>query len=299
MKGWLLPAGALVLVVLAGGAGVTPAPRVAEAGAGVPSVRAVAARREAVAAHEARRLLRRFVAPPGAHPIPKPLQGSVLREPGPGPLGETVYARRFWSVRAPLKTVIAFLRAHRLRGFEPSGASWGSRRPHYLVMNSSERAGGAPTRFLNVTSVGLPRRTLIGAEVEVGWTYPRSPAEKVPAATSTVVVRAPKVSARAADRSEVAQIVRWFDALPVSPPGIAVPCPLAAGADIALSFRSARGAWLASAKLPAAAPASICSSIAFSVRGRQQQPLIDRAAGESFARRLQNLLGVRLLRTDR
>lgn len=294
MKRWLLPASALVLVLIACGAGVKPAPRVAEAGARTSSVRVIAAQRRRAAALEAERLLREFVVPRKARLIGEPRNyGGVLRRSGPQPIGELVDVHRFWSVRWPLKTVIAFLRAHRLRGFENSDASWGSRKPHYLVMSS--RAGD---RYLNITSVGLPRRTLVRVDVEVAWIYPRSPNEKVPAATSAIVVRAPKASAHVTDAAKVAQIVRWFDALPVSPPGIAVACPLAVAPDITLSFRDARGHQLAHAALPPNF-AWICSSIAFTIGGHEQKPLIDRPNRPSFVRRLQQVLGLHLVRTRR
>src|SRR5690242_17494635 len=149
MKRWSLPASALVLVLIACGAGVKPAPRVAEAGARVASVRAVAARREHAALREANKLLREFVPPRAARRIQQPRHyAGVLRQSGPQPIGKLVDVHRFWSVRKPLKTVIAFLRAHRLRGFAHSTASWGTRKPHYLVMSS--RAGD---EYVNVTSV--------------------------------------------------------------------------------------------------------------------------------------------------
>jgi hypothetical protein len=75
-------------------------------------------------------------------------------------------------------------------------------------------------------------------------------------------------------------------------------CPLEQGSDITLSFRNARGGWLAQAKLPAAL-ANICDSIAFSIGGRDRRPLVDRAHSTGFVRLLQEPLGVHLLRTSR
>jgi hypothetical protein len=218
-----------------------------------------------------------------------------LRQTGAGPLGEAADAHRFWSVRQPLKTVGAFLRAHRLRGFGPTETTWGTRKPHYLVLSSRWPSG---SRYLNVTSVGLARRTLIRVDVQVGWTYPRSPRERVPAETTEIVLRAPKVSTRVTDPARVTQIVRLFDALPISPPGIAVSCPLTMGPSIALSFRNAGGHRLAQAKLPSTF-AWICSPIEFTIGGRQQQPLIDRIHRPSFLGRLQHVLGIHLLRIYR
>jgi hypothetical protein len=297
MKRFLLPASALVLVVTACGAGTTPAPRVTEVDARLmPNVHALAMQRERAATREARRLLREFRPPPGAQRISAPANyGGALRQSGAGPSGEAVDVHRFWSVHEPLKSVTAFLRTHRLHGFERFGAAWDTRPPHYVTMSSRWPAvGRPPTRFLNVTSVGLPHRTLLRADVVVAWIYPRSPSEKVPADTREIVVHAPKGFARVTDRAEVARIIRWFDALPIAPPGIAVPCPLSPGADFTLSFRDGSGAWLAQAKLPPTS-ATLCNSIAFSIGGHEQRPLVDPADRASFVGRLQDLLGVKLI----
>jgi hypothetical protein len=298
MKRWSLPASALVLVLIACGAGLKPAPRVTAVKARVPSVRAIAARRERAAAREAARLLRRLVLPPGARRLRAlPNYGGVMRRYGAGPLGEEVAVHRFWSVRKPLEAVIAFLRAHRLRGFAASGATWGSRKPHYITMGS-RRPAAAPTRFLDVTSLGLPTHTLIRADVQVEWTYPRAASERVPAATREIDVRTPRVSVDVKNPAKVARIVRWFDALPVDPPGVAVACPLTLAAQITLSFRRADGTPVARAGVPDTS-AGVCDPIGFTLGGRRLEPLIDHRRGESFARRLQELLGVRLVRARR
>ncbi len=96
------------------------------------------------------------------------------------------------------------------------------------------------------------------------------------------------------DPAKVAEIIRWFDALPLSPPGIAVACPLGPGADITLSFRSTNGTWLARATLPPTS-ANICDTIDFQIGGRAEKPLIDSGVGDSFVRRLQDILGVQLI----
>lgn len=295
MKRWLLPASALVLVVIACGVSVKPAPQVAEAGAQVPNVRVIAARREHAAAREAQRLLREFVPPPGARRIPMPRNyAGVLRQSGPGPLGEAADVHRFWSVRKALKTVVAFLRARRLHGFAHSEETSGTGKQRYLIISSRGPGGD---RYLNVTSVAAHAHTLVRVDVQVEWIYPRSPSERVPSGTSTIVLHAPKVSTTVTDPVQVARIVSWFDALPISPPGVALMCPLEVGPDITISFRNARGDWLAQAKLPPTF-AWICNPIAFSIGGRDEKPLIDRAHSEGFTRRLQQLLGVQLIRTS-
>jgi hypothetical protein len=45
-------------------------------------------------------------------------------------------------------------------------------------------------------------------------------------ATTEIRVRTPAVSLEVKDPASVARIVRWFDALPTSPPGIGVACTL-------------------------------------------------------------------------
>ena len=293
-----LPASALVLVVTACGAGAQSAPRVTQVSAQQPSVRTLVARRERAALREARRLVREFVPPPAARRDPDPGDhGGVLRQSGPGPFGETAAAHRFWRVRKPLAAVIAFLRTSDPPGFRRMGATYGSRPPHYLMRTLAWPASGrrAPSRYLNETIATLPGRTVIRVEAKVLWVYPRSPRERVPAATSEIVVRAPKVSTKVTDPAEVAVVARWLDALPVSPPGIPIACPLILAARATLTFRSAAGERLATASVPLTS-SSVCDPIGFAIGGRRQKPLVDRAVGESFVRRLQHQLGVRLVR---
>jgi hypothetical protein len=103
------------------------------------------------------------------------------------------------------------------------------------------------------------------------------------------------------DPAKVKRIVRWFDALPISPPGVSALCGVApgAGVTITLSFRSAGGRRLARAQLPATL-AGICDGLTFTIGGHRQTPLIDnyyRRAPfpHSFVARLQRLLGVQLI----
>ncbi len=117
----------------------------------------------------------------------------------------------------------------------------------------------------------------------------------MPAATREIVVHTPKTTRAVESAAKVARIVRWFDALPVSPPGIAVACPLILAPQIRLSFRSAEGARLAQATVPATS-AGLCDPIGFRIGGKAERPLIDGAVGPSFVRRLQRLLGVHLVR---
>lgn len=268
-----------------------------------PTVKVIAARRERAAAREAERLLHKFAPPPGARPAREPRgYGGVLRRSGPEPPAKVVDIHRFWSVRRSLKAVAAFVRAHHVRGFKSSGAEYGTNVPHYLAWSFVWPTGGhAPSRrLLNVTAVRLPGRTVLRVDAKSVWVYPRSRSEKVPYGVREIVLHAPKVRVKVTDPAKVQRIVRWFDALPISPPGVATMCALMPGADITLSFRSRSGHSLAQAKLPPTS-ASICDSISFTIGGHPQTPLIDRYGPlrESFVGRLQRLLGVHLLLTYR
>src|SRR5579884_500222 len=98
-------------------------------------------------------------------------------------------------------------------------------------------------------------------------------------------------------RRPIRYLDETVDALPVSPPGVAVSCPYAVAPDLTLSFRSAGGARLAQATLPRT-EATLCDPIAFTIGGWRRRPLID-GPGESFVRRLQGLLGLRLVQARR
>ena len=304
MKRFLLPASALVLVVTACGAGAKPAPRVTDVGAHVPTVRVIVARRERAALREARTLEHEFVPPPGARrDRAKRDHGGILHRSGRGPFWENVRALRFWRVHEPLRAVVTFLKAHDPRGFGLLDSSYGIQRPHYA--RYLMRTLGSPaihvreaSRYLDETIAALPGRTVIRVEARVAWIYPRSPKEKVPSATRKIVVRAPKGSRTVTNPAKVAQIVAWFDALRVSPPGAMAVCAAVGRPDITLSFRSASGAQLAHARVPAPAP-GVCDPIRFRIGNRARRPLIDDASNLSMARRLERLLDLHLPRRPR
>ena len=290
MKRFLLPASALVLVVTACGAGAKPAPRVTLAGAHVPRVSVVAARRKEDASREARLLLREFVPPPGARATREPRgYGGVLRRYGSAPLGEIVDVHRFWSVRKPLAAVAAFVRTHRPPGLRDSGATYGSNVPHYLMWSFS-----SPSRYLDVTAVALRGRTVLRVDALALWIYPRSPSERIPPATRTIVVRGPKirrtVTNHGAGRADQPLVRR--------PPGVAARDRhrVRVGAPPEyhpLLPQRRRHSTRARDRAGAHAP-SICDPIGFKIGGKTKKPLIDRAFGPSFAQRLEHLLGVRL-----
>jgi hypothetical protein len=112
---------------------------------------------------------------------------------------------------------------------------------------------------------------------------------------SELVIRTPKLSKRVTAVADVRQVIRWFDALPVAPPGVAQMCPLEV-ANVRFLFLDGNGNVLAKAISPAG-PAWICNEIRVSIRGRMCRPLIDRNfhVADSFVGRVQQLLGVHLV----
>ena len=301
-------ASVVVLVLASSGVAAQAVLRGNTAAAAVqqPTVRQIAAHRERAAARKARRLLHEFALPPEARPTREPANyGGVLRRSGPEPPAKVVDVHRFWSVQRSLKAVAAFVRAHQVRGYKSSGSEYGTNVPHYLTWSFVWPTGSShhpvpSRRLLNVTAVRLPGRTVLRVDAKSVWVYPRSRSEKVPSGVREIVLHTPKMREKVTDPAEVQRIVRWFDALPISPPGVASLCPAVPGADITLSFRSRSGHSLAQAKLPPTS-ASICDQISFTIGAHPQAPLIDRPGSlrESFVGRLQRLLGVQLLLTYR
>lgn len=204
----------------------------------------------------------------------------------------------FWSVRLPLSTVDAFVKAHPVAGLKwsGSGSSGGAGSPNVLEEFYGGRAGDRPVqRLLTVVMARERGRTFIRIDAGHAWVYPRSPREVVPSGVREIDVQGNSVSRRVTAPRQVARIVRWFDALNVVQPGQpVVGCRLSLASKVKFSFRSAGGAELASAIVPSQ-PADGCYPISFAIRGQQQTPLIDSTPGrgKAFIDRVQRLLGVR------
>jgi hypothetical protein len=280
-------------------------PTVIMLAAASPTVRTIAAERKRAAMRAAERMLHEFVPPPGARAIqvrPGHYRNAHVLHQSPGEMpSEVVAMHRFWRVRMPLKAVIRFLRAHRLHGFRPTGAMWYTGKPHYLAMGSVWPAteNRLPSRFFTVTPVGLPGHTVLRVDAQVVWIYPRPRSEKVPSGVGKIVLRSPnKVFARVTNPAKVARIIRWFNALPISPPGVHIACLLTLHSEITLEFRAQRGALLAQAGVPRTS-AGVCQPIGFLIGRHPQRPLIDNPTHASFIERLQRLLGRQLVQNYR
>jgi hypothetical protein len=189
----------------------------------------------------------------------------------------------------------ARLTTHGPSGYRLESSGVSPRRPFSQELGFFQTKNGLATRLLNVGVVALPTRTIVRVDAKVTWAYPRSPEEKLPAGIRTIAVSAPKISRVVTAPSEVHELVHWFDALPITPPGVSAPCGPTLGPSLTLRFLSATGDQVAEARAPKGT-ASVCDAIEFTIRGRQQTPLIDSPNGRTFVDRVQRLLGVKLSR---
>ena len=196
----------------------------------------------------------------------------------------------FWRVPERLPTVVAFVKTHSLPRFDqPSSA--GSARFQRPVWRSLDFV--ARQRWVTITAVALQGSTVVRVDAGTAWIYPRSPREVLPPGVREIDIRDEDVARQVRNRAKVARIVRWFDALNVAPPGVHVMCNPTLVSRATFVFRSRSGARLATAVVPSR-PADGCSSIAFSIRGHRQAPLIDGVFGRrAFVNRVQRLLGLR------
>jgi len=253
--------------------------------------RSIVAARKHAAEMSARKLLRTFVPPPDARRIYGwPRDYSHFQSVG-APLGKFVDIHRFWISHATLSSIVAFEKAHVPSGFSVSGGGTNAKGTETDVRFISPRHG-VSTRLLVVSISQRKTRTIVRADAQVVWVYPRSPHEVVPSGVREIVVKGAGVNRRVIDPAKVGKIVHWFDRLPISPPGVSAPCWLYLVRYVTLDFRSANGARVARARYPAPR-AGICVAIDFTIRGLPQTPLIDHLHGVSLAGRLQHLLGVR------
>jgi hypothetical protein len=255
---------------------------------GPPDTLGRADRRKGEAARTAAALLHAFEPPAGAVRIHKPTEyGGVLRSV-PTPLGEFVRRTRYWHVDAKPAAVVAFLQAHDVpSGFTPECGT----NPRF----GSQCDLHAGDRYLEYSvQRKVDGTSILRVDAQVVWVYPRSLREVVPSGVREIDVTTPTGTTNVSDPAKVGRIVRWFDHLPIYPPGIGTPmCGPTLGHGVMLVFHSATGARVADAQAPAGS-ASMCDPITFTLRGIPQTALVDNVWGATFASRLQHLLGVKL-----
>lgn len=258
------------------------------------SVTPLANQREARANREAARLLSRIPLPSGAVRLPAPAPTDRLAQSALGVSVVQMTADRYSIWRVPMsgQAVIAFEKRHKLPGFHEQGLGsspdgWGGEEFDGRIVN------GSASRAVAVTVVPDGSQTRVRLDAGVGWIYPRSPQEVLPAGVREIDIRDETVSRRVTDAGQVARIVRWFDSLNVAQPGPSVGCMVTAASQATFVFRSASGARLAGAVVPSG-PANNCDSIRFSVGGKRQTPLIDATMGKNaFVFRVERLLGLK------
>lgn len=262
---------------------------------------------EAEAGAKAERFLRGLTLPPGARRVSDQTGNAVAGNVNFGTNVFTQYAYRhaFWKVGAPLASVVAFMRRHPPSTFTLDGVGNAETYPYEGVWFNGRSAGGrVPDRIL-VSLVPSHGVTILRVDAAVVWTVPRSPREVVPATVREVdfhtlalqplarQMGATPVNRAVTDPSEVALIVRWFNALNVVQPNTYVLCMAIIGTPVKLTFRSASGGAVAHALVPSG-PASSCSAIQFTLHGQRQPALIDSTPeqGMAFMQRVGRLLGV-------
>ena len=191
---------------------------------GPPDMFGLVSQRQGHAAHEAAGLLHRFRPPPGATRSRAPKEyGGMILNPG-RPFGEVVDRVRYWRVQASLASVLSFVKAHDVpSGFRPGGGqkSKSAQELRYYALPVG-------SRYFDITALHERNgTTVIRVDAQVVWVYPRSPKESVRASrVREIDFSAPKVSKRVTDPNAIARIVRWFNKLPIVPPGLAPLCAL-------------------------------------------------------------------------
>ncbi len=289
MKRLLVAVGVSALVLTACGAGASSAAQTQKTSVdrtvGVP---AVAKARKLAAVRKARKLLREFALPAGAEPLrPGSASHGLLSQSGlptPG-FGKLAQRHGFWQVPRSLSSLLAWVKRHPAPGLKLRSESTvpGARRKTVLQFSFHKR-------LLAVTLVRLPGRTAVRVDAGAVWIYPRSPEEVLPAGVTTIDIGSERATTHVTDSQKVAQIVSWFDALPIVQPGVIVVCPLGpVGLPVKFDFRSAGGDLLARALAPSIGPSTQCAPVTFTIDGQKQTPLI----GGNFVPRVEGLLGVR------
>jgi hypothetical protein len=247
---------------------------------------------KARAAREAQRLLDAYVPPPGAvrlHVAPK---GNQLSQRGSWSLvGKRVERRRFWRVHAPVKAIEASLQDARLRGWGPPPAITSTAAKHGLASTNATFTalgfgGRATERLLSVTAVKARGGwSLLRVDVVVVWHLSAAERENLPAGVREIDIHGSRARAEVTDRGQVRTIVGWFDHLELYEPQFVAYCPVMFDrGSFTFVFRGRHGS-VAKASVPESS--GICSGASYSIRGRDQTPLI---AGD-FDYRVQQLLG--------
>ena len=177
--------------------------------------------------------------------------------------------------------VFAYVRAHRQHGSSVDGTGagsvWGVVNERDLFLTFPAIPHRITSREIDFHFYKLPAGwTRVTADAGESWVVARSPNEKVPAGVRSIVIDGARKLARRITRPEqVAQVVHWFDSLPVTGRGYGDWCTIAITypppPPVTIDFLGAAGAKLATATI-----ASVCASqiVDFSVHGHDEAPLL-------------------------
>jgi hypothetical protein len=291
--------------VLAAGAATVPALAI---GHGAPRTETENHR---AAVQDAGRLLSKVNLPPTAASSPTEPAGDGGRLSGPPStpgVSKFVDRHQWWTASGSPDQVLNYVRSHppphgKLSfsgaaaqcqpGQAPSGCHTTSQ---FVAFQFPPAPGMLGLRLLLVEVTALGDSTTgVRTDGQVQWIVPRAADEVVPSDVTLIEVRkGDRLHRVVTDRSEVRQIIRLIDRLPVLQPG-SWHCPaFRSGPQVRFAFRGERGG-------PALARASVrsdvgnsdtgCDAMSFSIGGKAQPGLVQ---ARHFLRAVGRLLGVRL-----
>jgi hypothetical protein len=235
------------------------------------------------ATRDAQQLLRRMVLPAGAIRVAEEPtgDGGVLHNPGSLPaVAGSVHRHRFWKVRSPLNSVIAFIKAH-----PPHGSQLGSAGGELIgpgipanqwLMFSFPATATMTTRWISVDAVTLPKgQTGVRADAQVETVHSH---ELVPRDIGALRIswtgrRRPTITVM--NRKKITAVARAVDHYPLGADGFCsegfIP------PSITVSFlRSRHGSVLARVSgVTNGAPGAACEPSVMWVRGRGTQLLVE------------------------
>jgi hypothetical protein len=242
-----------------------------------------------LAKRDAAHLLELVVRPPGSRRVAKPpnaLLAHAASIPGTPTL---VDLHRIWKVRMSGDAVVAFERAHRPHGSR-IGETGSGDQSQQIAFSFPALGRRVSSRELVLNIVPLASGwTGIRIDAQDVWVVARSRGEVVPGGVTMIDIRKGSLLVhRVSAPWKVARIIRWFDALPLSPPGV-YHCPaMTARLRERILFRGGPEMQVLAraSAMPFGAASGPCNPIAFGVDGHSF-PALD---GGRFLIRVEKLL---------
>jgi hypothetical protein len=262
------------------------------------------------AVRAAESLLGHVALPAGATRLakePMAARGQLSYAGPQGTLGPNrVDLHQWWRIPGTWRSVLVFVQAHAPSGsrtsLTPSQETYGGETEVFFTWPPS--VGYIHTRQLIVAVAETAgHTTYVRLDALTDWLLPRTISELIPPGVHEVTVRrgrgrqAPSLSIVVTAAPKVQRIVAAVDRLPILQPGEAGLCRGEGQREVVtLVFReSGRGGVLAVASESANAtgPTTVCDPMFFSIRGKQQTPLLE---GPKVVAETERLLSVKLSR---